>query len=451
MKPLLLTFTPLALLATPPDSMAQAPLPALETNARLLTHPEWTLGIILLLLGLSALVSAAATGYAILAGREKAGIPDAVKHRKIRDNLRNPGQLRSTIVVLNLLINVIIIMLIVRLAIPTLLPGLPSAGMLVLLVILISLVILLSGVVLPKIIGHHYPVQVASLMAYPLALMGKILTPLTYLLQRSSYSAEQKSRKNQKNISVDEISQALELTSGNDITEEKEILRGIVNFGNKTADEIMVPRVDVVSIDIKSSFTAVLEIINTSGYSRIPVYSESFDQVRGILYIKDLLPYTEKGEEFQWQNLLRPPFFVPETKKVKDLLEEFQKNKIHMAIVVDEYGGSSGIVTLEDVLEEIVGDIADEFDEDETFYTRLGDKKFLFDGKTLLEQFCDTVGCDKDIFHEVRGEADTLAGLILEIKGDIPTLHENIEYGQFRFTIESVTNRRIRQIRTELL
>ena len=213
----------------------------------------------------------------------------------------------------------------------------------------------------------------------------------------------------------------------------------------------MVPRVDVVSIDIKSSFTAVLEIINTSGYSRIPVYSESFDQVRGILYIKDLLPYTEKGEEFQWQNLLRPPFFVPETKKVKDLLEEFQKNKIHMAIVVDEYGGSSGIVTLEDVLEEIVGDIADEFDEDETFYTRLGDKKFLFDGKTLLEQFCDTVGCDKDIFHEVRGEADTLAGLILEIKGDIPTLHENIEYGQFRFTIESVTNRRIRQIRTELL
>lgn len=213
----------------------------------------------------------------------------------------------------------------------------------------------------------------------------------------------------------------------------------------------MCPRVDVVSIDITSSFTAVLDVINNSGYSRIPVYQESFDQVRGILYIKDLLPYTEKGESFQWQTLLRPPFFVPENKKVKDLLEDFQKNKIHMAIVVDEYGGSSGIVTMEDVLEEIVGDIADEFDEEETNFVILGEKEFLFDGKILLEDFYEVVGCDNDRFSEVKGEADTLAGLILELKGDIPALHEHIDFENFRFTIESVTNRRIRQVKAEIL
>jgi gliding motility-associated protein GldE len=289
-------------------------------------------------------------------------------------------------------------------------------------------------------------------MASPLLVLEKLFRPFSFLLIRSNALINEKIKKKpQKNISVDEISQALELTSDTDISDEKEILEGIVRFGNKNVSAIMCPRVDVVSIDITSSFTAVLDVINNSGYSRIPVYQESFDQVRGILYIKDLLPYTEKGESFQWQTLLRPPFFVPENKKVKDLLEDFQKNKIHMAIVVDEYGGSSGIVTMEDVLEEIVGDIADEFDEEETNFVILGEKEFLFDGKILLEDFYEVVGCDNDRFSEVKGEADTLAGLILELKGDIPALHEHIDFENFRFTIESVTNRRIRQVKAEIL
>ena len=404
---------------------------------------------IVIMLVLSALVSAAGTGFISLSGKGKTTLPNDDKNSRLLAILRDRERLLSTIVILNLLLNGAIIVLISSLIFGSLPPGPPPAGILLLMIAAISLIILLFGEIIPRLIATRFPLAIARTSAWPLSLMIRLLRPVSSLLMRVSTGTNQK--KNTKNISVDEITQALELTSRNDISEEKEILRGIVNFGNKTADEIMVPRVDVIAVDVKSSFTDVLGVINQSGYSRIPVYSESFDQIRGILYIKDLLPYTEKGENFQWQNLLRPPFFVPETKKVKDLLEEFQKNKIHMAVVVDEYGGSSGIVTLEDVLEEIVGDIADEFDEDETLFTRMGDNKFLFDGKTLLEQFCETVGAEPDFFDAVRGEADTLAGLILELKGDIPAIHEKVEYENFRFTIESVTNRRIRQIRTEIL
>lgn len=451
MNPQALTVSPLLLQVTSPLSLEALPSPAGAEPALLSAGDILLIVAILLLMGLSALFSASGTAYSILVGHEKTKIPDDKKHHTLLRNLRNPGRLLSTIPVVNLLTQVTLIVLSTQLATRTFLHEHPTPGNTLLIVLSITLVILLFCELLPKLAANRHPLTFARLMAYPLSLLAGLFHPLALLLQRASSSAEKKLKKTQKNISVDEISQALELTSSNDISEEKEILQGIVNFGNKTADEIMIPRVDVVAVDIKSSFTTVLDVINNSGYSRIPVYAESFDLIKGILYIKDLLPYTEKGEHFQWQNLLRPPFFVPETKKVKDLLGEFQKNKIHMAIVVDEYGGSSGIVTLEDVLEEIVGDIADEFDEDESFYTRLSDRKFLFDGKTLLDQFCEAVGCEQDVFDEVRGEADTLAGLILEIKGDIPELHEKIEFENFRFTIESVTNRRIRQIRTELL
>jgi CBS domain containing-hemolysin-like protein len=213
--------------------------------------------------------------------------------------------------------------------------------------------------------------------------------------------------------------------------------------------EIMRPRVDVVSLDIRAGFNDVLEVIDQTGYSRIPVYTESFDNVKGILFIKDLLQHTEKGNTFNWQSLLRPPFYVPETRKIKALLEDFQKNKVHMAVVVDEYGGSSGIVTLEDVLEEIVGDIADEFDEDEHFYSRIGENKFLFDGKTSLIDFCKVTESEENVFDDVKGDADTLAGLILELKGEFPAQHEKLVCKNFQFIIESITKRRIKQIRVE--
>jgi CBS domain containing-hemolysin-like protein len=215
-------------------------------------------------------------------------------------------------------------------------------------------------------------------------------------------------------------------------------------------EEIMKPRVDVISLDIKTSFSDVLKVIIDSGYSRIPVYIESFDKIGGILYIKDLLPHSHKGNTFKWQTLIRAPFYVPETKKINSLLEEFQKNKVHLAIVIDEYGGTAGIVTLEDILEEIVGDITDEFDDDEVYFSKINENTFLFDGKILLIDFYKTVNCSDSVFNDVKGDADTLAGLILELKGVIPAKNEKITCKQFQFSIESVDNRRIKQIKVEV-
>jgi gliding motility-associated protein GldE len=408
--------------------------------------------VIVLLLSLLALLNGSETDFFSLSREEQSHLKKNKTNNKILKNLEKPERLLATILLCNTLINVGIVVLSAKFFIQLVNANLPLALELILLISLISLLIFFFGEIIPKLYASRHPMKMATLMASPLLVLEKLFRPFSFLLIRSNALINEKIKKKpQKNISVDEISQALELTSDTDISDEKEILEGIVRFGNKNVSAIMCPRVDVVSIDITSSFTAVLDVINNSGYSRIPVYQESFDQVRGILYIKDLLPYTEKGESFQWQTLLRPPFFVPENKKVKDLLEDFQKNKIHMAIVVDEYGGSSGIVTMEDVLEEIVGDIADEFDEEETNFVILGEKEFLFDGKILLEDFYEVVGCDNDRFSEVKGEADTLAGLILELKGDIPALHEHIDFENFRFTIESVTNRRIRQVKAEIL
>jgi putative hemolysin len=305
--------------------------------------------------------------------------------------------------------------------------------------------------IVPRIYGSNYPGKLIKFMSPPLSLLATVFRPWNSLFVKTASLIDEKTKKkNQKSFSADEISQALELASEQEITSEKEILEGIVNFGNKNVAEIMCPRPDVVAVDVKIPYSSVLEVINSSGYSRIPVFTDSFDQIKGILYIKDLLPHIEKSDDFAWEKLLRPPFFVPETRKVKDLLEDFQKNKIHMAVVVDEYGGSSGIVTMEDVLEEIVGDIADEFDEEENYFTRLGEKAFLFDGKTHLDKFLKIVECKAELFDDVKGDADTLAGLLLEIKGDIPALHESILYADFHFTIESVTKRRIQQVKVEI-
>ena len=407
--------------------------------------------IIVLLLVISALISGAETGYFLLTPDEAEKLPQTPKGLRVRRQIKNPGTVMATVFVVNTLINVGIVLLTARALRNSFTSSLPGGVNLLLMVLFITSLIVVFGEILPKIIASRNPQRAIMIMASSLDLLGRIFAPANKLILGVTSIADRQLRKKTQNISVNEISHALELASDSDITEEKEILEGIVNFGNKNVSEIMCPRVDVVAIDAKSSFQAVLAVINDSGYSRIPVYTESFDQVNGILYIKDLLPHTEEDLTFAWQKLLRHPFFVPETRKVKDLLGDFQKNKIHMAVVVDEYGGSAGIVTLEDVLEEIVGDIADEFDEDESYYTKTGDGKFLFDGKILLEKFCEIMECGKDYFTEVKGEADTLAGLILEIKGDIPSQLEQIEYGIFRFTIESVTNRRIRQIKTEII
>lgn len=408
--------------------------------------------MILILLLISALISGSEVAYFSMKPADKEKLTQSRRDQMVLHHLKNPDKLLATILVTNNFVNVAIV--IIGAFITGSIFDFSNSPVLEFIIqtVVITFLILMFGEILPKVYASYYQLSFARFMAYPLSTLGTVFKPLNALLINSTSFVNRRLQKKKKdNISMDEISQALELTSEDEISEERDILEGIVKFGNKDVGEIMCPRVDVTAIDIRSDFSEVLAVINETGYSRIPVYSESFDNVRGILFIKDLLPHVEKGKEFNWQSLLRPPFFVPETRKIDAMLEDFQKNKVHMAVVVDEYGGSAGIVTLEDVLEEIVGDIADEFDEDEHFYSRLNDKKFVFDGKTSLIDFCRIVGVDGEIFDDIKGDADTLAGLILEIKGEFPILKEKINCKNINFSIEAIDKRRIRQIGVEIL
>ena len=311
-------------------------------------------------------------------------------------------------------------------------------------IIVITFILLLFGEVIPKVYATRYEKQFAEFMAVPLSILSKIFSPLSRVLIGST-TIIQKRIKTSNSISINELSDALDLTQDEELKEDEKILKGIVNFVNINTSAIMKPRVDVTSIDIREDFKLVLEMIVETGYSRIPVHDKSLDNIRGVLYAKDLLPHIHKST-FRWQSLIRPPYFVPETKKINDLLAEFQAQKNHMAIVIDEYGGSSGIVTLEDVLEEIVGEINDEFDEEEKNYKIIAKDEYEFDGKILLQDFYKIIEVDEDVFSEIKGDADTLAGLILEIKGEIPEINDIIEFENFNFKIISVNNRRIKEI-----
>jgi gliding motility-associated protein GldE len=280
--------------------------------------------------------------------------------------------------------------------------------------------------------------------------LRKVFYPLESILISTGLLAEKVVQKEKHVLSVDDLEQALELTDKEELKEEKDMLEGIVRFGDETAKEVMTSRQDVVSLDFKTPFPEVLQCIVENNYSRIPVYQESMDNVRGILYIKDLLPHLSKPSSFRWQSLIRPPYFVPETKKIDDLLRDFQENKVHIAIVVDEFGGTSGLITLEDILEEIVGEINDEYDEEEKSFVRINANTYVFEGKTLLTDFCKILDLDDETLEEVQGDADTLAGLMLELKGDFPKLHEKLEYGQFRFEIVEMDEHRISKIKVVL-
>ncbi len=408
--------------------------------------------IVLLLLLSSALISGSEVAYFSMNAADKKKLlhKNSRTNSSVLKNLENPEKLLATILVANNFVNVGIVILTAYIS--NNLVTFVNAPVIefIFQVVVITFFLLLFGEILPKIYATHISLRFARFMAIPLLTLEKILRPVNAILLYSSKAVNRRMQKHRKNISMDEISQALELTSEQELSEEKDILEGIVKFGNKSVDEIMTPRVDVASLDLKSSFTDVMDLINESGYSRIPVCNGSFDDISGILYIKDLLPHSHKPNSFRWQSLIRPPFYVPETKKINSLLEEFQKNKVHMAIVIDEYGGTAGIVTLEDILEEIVGDIADEFDDDEQIYSKISDNIFMFDGKTMLVDFYKAVECEDTVFDEVKGDADTLAGLILELRGEIPAKQEKISCKQFRFTIEAVDNRRIKQIKVEI-
>ena len=313
--------------------------------------------------------------------------------------------------------------------------------------VLLTFLLLLFGEIIPKIYTRQQPLRFCRRAVSGILFCRKLFYPLASVLIRSGVLASKVVQKDNHVLSVDDLEQALELTDKADIKDEQRMLEGIVRFGDETAKEIMTSRQDVVDLDFRSSFSEVLQCIVDNNYSRIPVYQDNSDNIRGILYIKDLLPHLGKPSTFRWQSLIRPPYFVPETKKIDDLLREFQSNRVHIAIVVDEFGGTSGIVTLEDVLEEIVGEINDEYDEEEHSYSRINSNTFEFEGKTLLSDFCRIIKVDDDFFADVEGDADTIAGLLLEIKGDFPSLHEKIDYRHFTFEIMEQEERRISKVK----
>lgn len=314
-------------------------------------------------------------------------------------------------------------------------------------VVLITFVIVLISEVTPKIYATQNALSVVHKLSIPLYYSQKILKPFIWILTKSSDFLDKNFQVKQHAVSLEELNHAIEITSDEDLTDEKNILKSLVNFGNISVKQIMKSRLDVMALEQGITFDELLTKVNEWGYSRLPVYEESFDSITGILYIKDLLPYINNAGDLDWNSLVRPAFFVPEFKKIDDLLNEFKEKKIHMAVVIDEYGGTLGIVTLEDILEEIFGEIKDEFDEDEITYSKLDAHTYVFEGKTSINDFLKTVDLELGYFDEVKGESDSLAGLIMEITQNIPSVGDKIAYGLFTFIVESADRRKIKRIK----
>ncbi len=404
--------------------------------------------IVLILLVGSALISGSEVAYFSLSPTDKQNLEDrdTRNSRAVLELIRKPVRLLGTILITNNFINVGIVIISSFVMNRLINFGTSKTLQFLTQVVVVTFILLLFGEILPKLYANLYASRFAQFMAYPLKFFEKLFYPISSMLIYSTSMVNRRLARKKQNISMDDLSEALELTS-KDISEEKNILEGIIKFGNIDVKEIMKARIDVVSADIKTNLDELISIAIDSGYSRIPIYDKTFDNVKGILYIKDLLPHIRKSKNFKWQSLIRPLYYVPENKKIDDLLNEFQTKKIHMAIVVDEYGGTSGIITLEDIIEEIVGEITDESDEDEVFFDQLSGNEYLFDGKILLNDLYKILETEDDIFEAVKGDADTLAGLILELKGDFPDRGEKTSFRNFEFIIEAVDKRRIKQIR----
>lgn len=316
-------------------------------------------------------------------------------------------------------------------------------------VVTVTFLLLIFGEIIPKIYASRFPLRFSLFMSMPLSFLDKVFTPLSNFMIYSTSFVNRKISSKKTNLSMGDLSEALELTTGV-VHEEKRILKSIVKFSNLEVNEIMKPRMDVVAIDISTNMAELIKIINSSGYNRIPVFEGTLDNLKGILYAKDLLPFIDKVSNFDWQSLIRPSYFVPGAKKINVLLQEFREKKIHLAIVVDEYGGTEGIVSLEDILEEIIGEITDESDEVERFYTRIDEKSYIFDAKVLLNDFYKTLHITEDIFEKEKGDSDTLAGLILEVLGEIPSVNKKIKIGRFTFTILQVDSRKINKVKIDI-
>ena len=417
--------------------------------------------VLVILLMASALISGAEVALFSLTQKD---IDEAKKTKSksfeiIIDLLTQPKKLLASILVANNFINIAIVILFASLG-DILFEGLDSELNLSLFkidllffieVVLITFLILFIGEILPKVYANRNNLKFSKFMAYPLKVLDIIISPISIPMQRITLGIHKKLGKQKSTLNVGYLSQALELASNEDTTkEEQKILQGIVSFGNTDTKQVMRPRIDIFALDESAKYREIIPEIIKNGYSRIPVYKDSIDNVRGILYVKDLLPHLQK-KKFDWTTLLRTPFFVPENKKLDDLMVEFQEKKIHLAVVVDEYGGTSGVVSLEDIIEEIVGDISDEFDDDDLIYSKLDAYNFVFEGKTTLKDFYRiTKLSNESIFEDEKGEAETLAGFVLEISKSFPKLNSKINFKTYTFTVEALSNKRIKQLKVTL-
>ncbi|APX99180.1 protein involved in gliding motility GldE [Lacinutrix venerupis] len=365
--------------------------------------------------------------------------------------LERPKKLLATILVANNFINIAIVILFAFLG-NFMFQGINNPIVkFILEVVVVTFLILLFGEILPKVYASRNNLKFATFMAYPLKVLDFIFSPISLPMRAITLGIHNKLGKQKSNLSVDQLSQALELTSEEDTTqEEHKILKGIVSFGNTDTKQVMRPRLDIFALNIEQDYSEVIAEITANGYSRIPVYKDNVDKIEGILYVKDLLPHID-NKNFDWTTLLRDPFFVPENKKLDDLMSEFQEKKVHLAVVVDEYGGTSGLVSLEDIIEEIVGDLSDEFDDEDVHYSKLDDNNYVFEGKTALKDFYKILKLEEEtVFEDNKGEAETLAGFILEISGSFPRQASKINFENYVFTIEALDKKRIKRVKITL-
>ena len=425
-----------------------------STTAITLTAPTWGVVVAfflaLVLLVVSGFASGSEIAFFSLSPVEKAILeePKSTEDRHIKELCEDSERTLATILISNNFVNVTIIMLLNYVFVHVVSFGEGTEWIQFLCVtVLLTFLLLLFGEIMPKVYSRQNPLNFCRRVVSGVLIARKLFWPVASILLRSGTLAGKVVQKENHVLSVDDLEQALELTDKKEIKDEQSMLQGIIRFGDETVKEIMTSRQDIIAIDDNSTFEEVLQSIVENNYSRIPVYHDTSDNIKGILYIKDLLPHLTKPATFDWKKLAREAYFVPETKKIDDLMREFQTKKVHIAIVVDEFGGTSGIVTLEDILEEIVGEINDEYDEEEKHYSKLNYNTYIFEGKTLLTDFCKILEIDDEEFAEVQGDADTLAGLLLELKGDFPSRHEKIDYHHYTVEILELQERRISKVK----
>lgn len=406
---------------------------------------------IIILLFLSAMVSASEVAFFSLKADDLDRCKESEDQRdkNIVYLLKNPRLLLATILIMNNFVNVAIVTLSTFLMWELAATRNPTEIIVGVVTFSVTFAITFFGEIIPKVYAAQRNLLYSRLMSPIWKVLERVCIPVSWLLLKMGNVVERRFEKKGYSTTVEELNQALEITTENDETtaEEKDILKGIVNFGTLTVKQVMQSRVDVSAVEYELNFAELMELINSSGFSRVPVYKETIDKIEGVLYIKDLLPFLDEDEKFKWQKLIRPGLFVPETKKLDSLLKDFQNKRVHMAVVVDEYGGTSGLITLEDLIEEIIGDINDEFDEEDASFVKIDENTFVFEGKTSLHDFCKTIEVESNIFDPVKGESESLGGLILEINSAMPKVADQITFDRFVFTIVSVDKRRIKRVR----